>query len=79
VFFDPEMAKDFEFRRKRAGHLWSKMRFITAQFDAYLADDLWLRLAVHANKMAKRLSKGLAAIDGRPFIRGRSGRKPGAE
>jgi threonine aldolase len=64
VFFDLAMAKDFEFRRKRAGHLWSKMRFITAQFDAYLTDGLWLKLAAHANAMAKRLSGGLAAIDG---------------
>lgn len=64
VFFDPETARDFVFRRKRAGHLWSKMRFIAAQFDAYLTDDLWLRLAAHANAMAKRLSDGLAAIDG---------------
>ncbi|WDI32695.1 low specificity L-threonine aldolase [Hyphococcus flavus] len=64
VFFDPSMAKDFDFRRKRAGHLWSKMRFISAQFDAYLANDLWLRLAARANAMGKRLSDGLAAIDG---------------
>ncbi len=64
VFFDPKKAADFEFRRKRAGHLWSKMRFIAAQFDAYLQDDLWLRLAAHANAAAKKLSAGLAAIDG---------------
>lgn len=64
IFFDPAMARDFEFRRKRAGHLWSKMRFIAAQFDAYFADDLWMRLAAHANAMAARLSAGLAVIDG---------------
>ncbi len=64
VFFDKAMAKDFEFRRKRAGHLWSKMRFIAAQFDAYLADDLWLRLAGDANAMATQLSNGLTATDG---------------
>ncbi len=64
IFFDPAMAKDFEFRRKRAGHLWSKTRFIAAQFDAYFADGLWLRLAAHANAMAQRLSAGLASIDG---------------
>ncbi|MEO1241402.1 MAG: low specificity L-threonine aldolase [Pseudomonadota bacterium] len=63
IFFDPAMARDFEFRRKRAGHLWSKMRFIAAQFDAYLNDDLWLRLAGRANAMAATLSDGLAAID----------------
>lgn len=64
VFFDKDAAKDFEFRRKRAGHLWSKMRFIAAQFDAYLENGLWLRLAAHANEMASKLSKGFAAIDG---------------
>lgn len=64
VFFDREQAKDFEFRRKRAGHLWSKMRFIAAQFDAYLKDDLWLKLAAQANAMAKKLSNGLAEFDG---------------
>lgn len=64
LFFNKDLVRDFEFRRKRAGHLWSKMRFIAAQFDAYLTDDLWLRLAGGANKMAKRLSEGLCAIDG---------------
>ena len=64
IFFDPKKASDFEFRRKRAGHLWSKMRFIAAQFDAYLQNDLWLHLAAKANASAKRLSDGLAAIDG---------------
>jgi len=64
VFFDRERARDFEFRRKRAGHLWSKMRFIAAQFDAYLSDDLWLKLAAHANATAMELSTGLAAIEG---------------
>lgn len=64
IFFDRDKAKDFEFRRKRAGHLWSKMRFIAAQFDAYLEDGLWLKLASHANAMAQRLSSGLAAIPG---------------
>ncbi|MFQ5562038.1 MAG: threonine aldolase family protein [Parvularculaceae bacterium] len=64
VFFNPDDAKDFVFRRKRAGHLWSKQRFIAAQFEAYFADDLWLRLARHANEMARRLAAGLSAIDG---------------
>ena len=64
VFFDPDKAADFEFRRKRAGHLWSKMRFIAAQFEAYFEDGLWLKLASHANAMAQKLSKGLASIDG---------------
>ena len=61
VFFNPVDAENFIFRRKRAAQLFSKMRFISAQFDAYLADDLWLRMARHANAMATRLSEGLAA------------------
>jgi threonine aldolase len=64
VFFDRELVRDFEYRRKRAGHLWSKMRFIAAQFDAYLKDDLWLHLAGRANAMAARLSSGLEVLDG---------------
>jgi threonine aldolase len=48
-------------RRKRGGHLVSKHRFIAAQLEAYLADDLWLRLARHANAMADRLGEGLTA------------------
>ena len=65
VFFDPGRARDFAFRRKRAGHLVSKMRFLSAQFEAWLADDLWLRLAAHANAEAGRLAHGLARL-GRP-------------
>ncbi len=64
IFFDPEKAADFEFRRKRAGHLWSKTRFIAAQFDGYFRDGLWLTLAARANAMAQKLSAGLAAVDG---------------
>ncbi|MEM8772221.1 MAG: low specificity L-threonine aldolase [Pseudomonadota bacterium] len=63
VFFDREKAADFEFRRKRAGHLWSKMRFVAAQFEAYFENELWLDLAGKANRAARRLSEGLAAID----------------
>ncbi|NWG91579.1 MAG: low specificity L-threonine aldolase, partial [Parvularculaceae bacterium] len=65
VFFNPDDAKDFMFRRKRAAQLFSKMRFIAAQFEAYLADGLWLRMAAHANAMAARLSAGLAAAGAR--------------
>lgn len=57
VFFDPAKAADFEFRRKRAGHLLSKMRFVSAQLLAYLEDDLWLRLADRANRLAQRLGE----------------------
>ncbi len=61
VFFDTALAKQMEFIRKRAGHLFSKSRFVAAQFDAYLRDGLWLKLARHANAMADRLRAGLAA------------------
>lgn len=61
VFFRPDMAESFEYRRKRAGHLFSKMRFVSAQLEAYLADDLWLDNARHANACAARLAEGLAA------------------
>jgi threonine aldolase len=64
IFFDAAKAADFAFRRKRGGHLFSKMRFLSAQLDAYLADDLWLRNARHANAAAKRLAEGLAGIPG---------------
>lgn len=61
VFFNPADAKDFMFRRKRSAQLFSKMRFISAQFDAYLENGLWLSMARHANLMGKKLSDGLAA------------------
>ena len=56
-------------RRKRGGHLVSKHRFLAAQIEAYLADDLWLELARHANAMADRLAAGLAAADLVPDVR----------
>jgi threonine aldolase len=64
VFFDPELAQDFAFRRKRGGHLFSKMRFVSAQLEAYLANDLWLANARHANAMLQRLKEGLVALPG---------------
>ncbi|WP_374373221.1 low specificity L-threonine aldolase [Dongia sp.] len=64
VFFDEKLAETFGFRRKRAGHLISKMRFVSAQLDAYLENDLWLRLADHANAQAARLVAGLQALPG---------------
>lgn len=60
IFFDPTRAASFERRRKQGGHLFSKHRFLSAQMEAYLADDLWLRLARHANRMAARLEVGLS-------------------
>jgi len=64
VFFDPAKAWEFELRRKRGGHLFSKHRMLSAQFEAYLTDGLWLRLAGQANTMGNRLAQGLAGIAG---------------
>jgi threonine aldolase len=64
VFFDAAKAEGFAYRRKRGGHLFSKMRFLSAQLEAYLADGLWLRHAAHANRMAALLAAGLAAQPG---------------
>ncbi len=61
VIFDPARAWEFELRRKRGGHLFSKHRYLAAQMEAYLDGGLWLRLAGHANAMAARLAAGLAA------------------
>lgn len=64
VFFDPAKAWEFELRRKRGGHLFSKHRYLSAQMEAYLQDDLWLRLATHANAMGQRLGAGIASVAG---------------
>ncbi|MGL4239415.1 threonine aldolase family protein [Tabrizicola sp.] len=61
VLFDPAKAWEFELRRKRGGHLFSKHRYLSAQMEAYLTDGLWLRLATHANAMGQRLAAGLRA------------------
>jgi threonine aldolase len=66
IFFDPARANGMPERRKRGGHLLSKHRFLAAQLDAYLKDDLWLELARHANRMADRLAQGLSAAGIKP-------------
>jgi threonine aldolase len=60
VVFDPAKSWELELRRKRAGHLASKMRYLAAQMDGWLDDGLWLDLARQANAMAARLARGLA-------------------
>lgn len=62
VFFDPAFAYDFEHRRRRGAHLLSKQRFIAAQYQPYLADDLWLTLARQANAAAADLHAALKNI-----------------
>lgn len=64
VFFDPERARDFERRRKRAGHLWSKLRFVSAQLLAHFENGLWLHNARHANAMAAAVAQGLQGMPG---------------
>jgi threonine aldolase len=61
ILFDLTRANEFAFIRKRAAQLFSKSRFIAAQFDAYFEDDLWLETATHANAMAGRLASHIRA------------------
>jgi threonine aldolase len=61
IFFDPQHAAEMPGRRRRGGQLVSKHRFLAVQWEAYLANDYWLALARHANGMADRLARGLAA------------------
>ncbi|MGS4887778.1 threonine aldolase family protein [Roseibium sp. MB-4] len=65
VFFDLEAAKGFEYFRKRGGHLFSKSRFVAAQFDGYFSEDSWLDTAAHANAMALKLAEGIRSAGGR--------------
>jgi threonine aldolase len=64
VFLRAGLGGEAAFLRKQSMQLASKMRFIAAQFDALLADDLWRRTAEHANAMARRLASAVATIDG---------------
>jgi threonine aldolase len=64
VFLRPQLAEAFLFTRKQLGQLASKMRFLSAQFDALLGGDLWRRNASHANAMARRLAESISAVDG---------------
>jgi len=64
VFFNRELARDFELIRKQDGQLSSKMRYIAAQFTALLSGDLWLRNARNANRMAARLGDQVSALPG---------------
>jgi threonine aldolase len=63
IFFDARDAGDFEYRRKKGGHLLSKMRFVSAQLEAYVADGLWLAAAARANALAQSLAAGLASLN----------------
>ena len=64
VFFDPALAADMAFRRKRSGHTLSKGRFLAAQMNAWLEGDHWLDLARTANARARELAQGLMRLSG---------------
>ena len=63
VIFNKELVGNLPFLLKRSGHLLSKMRFVSAQLDAYISNNVWLKNAKHANNMAKKLSNGLVATN----------------
>ena len=64
VVFRRDVVDGLARRRMRGGHLLSKMRFVSAQLEAYIADGLWLTIAARANRAASRLADGLSAIAG---------------
>jgi threonine aldolase len=64
LFFDRELSKDFKYIRKQGMQLFSKMRYVSAQFTAYLSEDLYLLNARHANRMARLLASKLEAFRG---------------
>ncbi|MEL0622441.1 low specificity L-threonine aldolase [Marinomonas arenicola] len=64
VVFNKALSKELGFRRKRGGHLHSKMRLLSSQMVAYLTDDLWRKNATHANAMMALLQEGLKSVPG---------------
>lgn len=64
VFLNTDIGEGFQYLRKQAMQLVSKMRFVSAQLEAYLQNDLWLKNAQHANEMAQRLATKAGAIEG---------------
>ena len=58
----PELAENLKYLRKQSAQLYSKMRYVSAQFIAYLEDDLWLQNATHANAMARKLRQGIESL-----------------
>jgi threonine aldolase len=68
VFFKPELAESFLYRRKRGAHLFSKARFLSVQLLAMLDNGLWLRLAREANARARELADGLGSLPGAKVV-----------
>jgi threonine aldolase len=69
VVFRTELADELGLRWHRGGQRLSKMRFLSAQLDAYLTDDLWLRNARRANGAAARIAAAIATIAGVEIVR----------
>ncbi|MBM9507489.1 threonine aldolase family protein [Actinacidiphila acididurans] len=69
VVLRPEGVRSIRYLRKMSMQLASKMRFVSVQFEALLAGDLWLRSAAHANAMARRLEQAVRGIDGVSVVR----------
>lgn len=65
VIFNPELYREARYARKQSCQLASKMRYLAAQFDAYLTDDLWRKCAEHANEMAQYLATELGK---KPYV-----------
>ncbi|MFY9238719.1 MAG: beta-eliminating lyase-related protein [Roseovarius sp.] len=68
VFFEPDHAWEFELRRKRGAHLFSKHRYLSAQMQGYLAEGTWLKAGAQANANAARLVQGLRGVTGLEFV-----------
>jgi threonine aldolase len=64
LFFNPDLAGDFKYLRKQGMQLASKMRFIAAQFERFLDEDIWHSNASHANRMAQLLAEEVGGIEG---------------
>ncbi|KAF0675782.1 threonine aldolase family protein [Profundibacterium mesophilum] len=64
ILFDPDLSWEFELRRKRGAHLFSKHRFLSAQMEAYLHEGLWLEMAAAANAAAAELAHALRRVPG---------------
>ena len=68
ILFRPDRAWEFQLRRKRAGHLFSKGRYLAAQMQGYLADGLWLDSARRSNAAAARLAEGVRRVPGARLV-----------
>jgi threonine aldolase len=64
IFFNKSLCSDFKYRRKQGMQLASKMRYIAAQFEVFLENDLWKKNALHANRMARKLHDEVCTIPG---------------